>query len=822
MSFPKHIRHVPEDRKAVAPYNFVELPETIVEAESLPEGDRYHSDRLTGKIVCTLTTESPLYTRGGWSPKDFAENGDKAFHELSDEMKQKRATFFIDPATQKPIIPGSSLRGMFRTLVEIFSFSKIDKVSDAQKFFFRAVAAKNDDPLAKPYKDSLKNVKAGYLVQRSDGWYIRPAKPVGKESFVWVKESKVIKSFPDFVPMTSKAYSPQYIVNVGFGGIFTKNNRHFAGSISQNPNEEDYAGVLVCSGNMAEGSEDPSGTKRKSHCLTREPDTSASLIKIKDSAIRDYSTCLTDFQKKNPPFNKDQGVLKNGRCIFYCQPYSDNEITLFGQSPNFRIPFFLHENEKVASAFDFIPDALKDSKAIDFADAIFGFVRDEKQENFTDQSRSGRVFFQDALCQQSIGESIWLSEKSITPKVLAEPKPTTFQHYLTQPRPDKPKLKHYGSKPTQETIIRGHKLYWHRGKNPVITLSNPEMVSDTQKNKIKPIRPGINFNCIIHFESLSDVELGALLWVLDIAQDDQYRLSLGMGKPLGMGAVKITHKLYLSQREDRYKKLFEEKGWFTGYSSNANSTQQYIDAFDRYVCERIGATDTSLREVRRIKMLLAMLSWENAPSSNQTRYMEIERDASLPHIGILKKGKVNEYADRPVLPTPLQVIGWEDSDNDAGSNSNSSDSGDRLIRRDNTHVLSKKLSEEQQVRQEKINQLLASENLEVGKQLEAVVLGKRQKGSEVTYEISGVSFKEKEKKQFSEIPDNGSVVVEIRSLKEDGSINHVKFIRKVDSRPSSWSAIETFRHDFNLDEEGVDDEFWEDLRDPSPGREVNL
>jgi prevent-host-death family protein len=42
------------------------------------------------------------------------------------------------------------------------------------------------------------------------------------------------------------------------------------------------------------------------------------------------------------------------------------------------------------------------------------------------------------------------------------------------------------------------------------------------------------------------------------------------------------------------------------------------------------------------------------------------------------------------------------------------------------------------------------------------------------------------------------------------------------SRPSFWEALKAFRRDFNIDEEGVDDNFWEDVRDRSPGREVNL
>lgn len=89
-------------------------------------------------------------------------------------------------------------------------------------------------------------------------------------------------------------------------------------------------------------------------------------------------------------------------------------------------------------------------------------------------------------------------------------------------------------------------------------------------------------------------------------------------------------------------------------------------------------------------------------------------------------------------------------------------------------------SEAQKIREEKINKLVESENLEVGKQIDAIILGKNQRGSEVTYEISGISFKEKEKKSFDSIPDNGPVIVEIKSLKDNGSINHVKFVRRVD------------------------------------------
>jgi antitoxin (DNA-binding transcriptional repressor) of toxin-antitoxin stability system len=40
--------------------------------------------------------------------------------------------------------------------------------------------------------------------------------------------------------------------------------------------------------------------------------------------------------------------------------------------------------------------------------------------------------------------------------------------------------------------------------------------------------------------------------------------------------------------------------------------------------------------------------------------------------------------------------------------------------------------------------------------------------------------------------------------------------------PSFWQAILTYRQIFNIAETGVDDDHWANLRDPSPGRDVDL
>ncbi len=669
---PRQLNNISENRKAIAPYNFVELPDKIVEVkeEDLPQQNIYSENRHTGRIECTLTTESPLYIRCGLTKAEF---------ECGIESKDLPDFFYTQPEFKhlKPVLPGSSLRGMIRSLVEIISFSKIDKVSDADKFFFRAVAADKDDPLKDIYKNYLnkENIKAGYLLKKNDGWYIRPATKIEGKYFIYIEEKSVEGKIDGFICMKSLDYVPQYIQNISFGDLYTQNGRHCAKQISNDCTKFKYIGVLITSGNMLENTnldeqereiKLKSKEGRKYHYLVERPDEKAQLIKINDDAIKNYSSALTSFQQakspyENNPFDENNGVLKNERVIFYSQTESE-EITLFGQSPNFRIPYIPKNKQTAASAVDFIPEYLRDTSIIDIADAIFGFVRDKKQKDEKQQARKGRIFVSDAQCLSNT-DNIWWEKTAnhvITPQILASPKPTTFQHYLVQPKDtqaQKKQLKHYASEPEKETVIRGHKLYWHKGSKPDIKHPNPDETSETQKTEIKPIGTGVKFKFTINFENLNDVELGALMWVLDIAANEKYRLSLGMGKPLGMGAVKIEPKLYFSHRISRYKQLFRGNNW--EMAETPEEYTKYVTEFEKYILTDLQKDNfdsktkiAEFKKIPRIKMLLEMLNWQENPGEllEKTRYMEIERKQQ-PRLG----DDENEYKARRVLPTPLDI-----------------------------------------------------------------------------------------------------------------------------------------------------------------------
>lgn len=738
MTQPKHISHVPDHRKAIALYNFVELPDKLVEAEALPDGDLYHSDRHTGKIECKLTTSSPLYIRCGLTTTQFNDGK---------ESKDNPEFFYTNLDTLKPVLPGSSLRGMLRTLIEIASFAKVDRVSGQNHFFFRAVAADKDDPLKQEYTKYIKNVKAGYLNKRGDRWFIHPVKTVQDTTFAWVKE-EYISDLAEFIKMDDAMYLPQYI-QVSYRQVKKTKTRYFVEGVSLPSICPTNIGMLVTSGNMKLADDKP--TTRRNHCIVFQQSPNPNGLEIDTTAIQHYCDALTDFQK-DAPFNKDMGVLEEGRPIFYCQPENGKPVTFFGQSPNFRIPYSSQGNGHAATARDFIPLHLKDPEEkecgipiVDIAEAIFGFVRGNKREN-SDQSRAGRIFVSDAICT-SDGNDIWYEEQPIIPQILASPKPTTFQHYLVQPEENqaaKPKLKHYAS---EGTVIRGHKLYWHKGSRPDFKHPQPQEAQEkqaTQITKIKPIKSDVSFKFTIHFENLSNIEIGALLWVLDIAKNDDYRLSLGMGKPLGMGAVKIESTLHLSDREQRYSNLFEGNVWAVG--ETLKDDPGFASEFENYIAG-------SFREIPRIQMLLSMLKWKDLPAVSDTRYMEIERDIKKEHLGKPSKPTdktVNEYKDRFVLPTPLDV-----RQNDRQHNRN-------LQTPPNIDTIKPKPKSSD------------TPKYKEGDTLEAQITNIN--GTNVTYELPDRTKRTKNKfKQAGSLQVGQNVRVRVVTLKEDGSIKKVEF-----------------------------------------------
>jgi len=655
MKLPKQPLQIEESRKALAPYNFVELPEKVVtvSAEQLPDQDQFHTKRHTGSIECQLSTESPVYVRAA-----------RTLEQVEKKVASKDVPeFFYVQDINEPVIPGSTLRGMLRSLIEIASFGKVAEIAE-KRLVYRAVGDTTSHGVR--YRDSVMLnegkhwdqdsreesyyytplTRAGYMRKRGSDWVIQPAQNIGGTTFARIRIDE--RFFSRLTRISNCKNACRIYVKVGpyeyleVKGSFLRVKGTRVTEASATEDDPAYiAGTLARSGYMF---------SKKTEAVVYPPDEKAESLELGDELVDAYRAQIS---KEQENILGKEGVLIKGQPVFYTLNEKDEKkVEFFGHCRMLRLPYTKNPR-------DYVPEELRRESDIDLAEAIFGFTKklndsDDRKGKPKEKRYAGRVMVSDA--RLVIGqENVWLSpNRSITPRILASPKPTTFQHYLVQKNPNKAHLADYASLTPAETVIRGSKLYWHKGAVGLSDTESKGEVKEKQATKIKPLRAGVQFQFKVHFENLSQEELGALMWVLQIAADAQYRLKVGMGKPLGMGAVKIVSQLRLIDCKERYVDLLGDEDWTKGEKSEADTEktkQEALRAFETFVLEGLDQkTVEQFVDLERIQQLLAMLSWPG-PGREQTRYMEIERPDPK-----AKRGKRNEYKERPVLPGPLALV----------------------------------------------------------------------------------------------------------------------------------------------------------------------
>ncbi len=672
MSYPLQDRNIQTNRKAKAPYNFVRLPEHVAQVEvgDLPDQDCYYPERLHGSIACNLNTLTPIFIRAGMTRDQY---------EVDIETR-KNADFFYWNNRNQPVIPGSSLRGLFRSAIEIISFSKVEPVAN-MRFTYRSVGDTTSH--GKYYRNALleevtpnreyrPKMKAGYLHRNGREWYIQPAEDTG-QGMNWARVNfdehpiddirtpylqQTHNNFRAYVRLGKRAF---YEVSQGSPFMLEYIPVDDILPALETAHESGYhEAVLVRSGRM----------NHKHHeVVMMLEDRDAAPVVVDYELIRLYREQVLADHKKLVGNN---GLLEDGQPVFYLEnPRDSQQALFFGNCMMFRLPYAYR-------VLDFIPQELHGGKNLDMAEALFGYTREGGEGKA--RAYAGRLFFSSGELQNSSAQ-IWEGNPDgFWLRVLSEPKPTSFQHYLVQtqanPQPTGETDNHgnertelhltdYNAQPGEETVIRGHKMYWHKGKVEQRHLEE-QVNEETDKihSKVRPIRAGVKFTFRIHFENLSRRELGALIWVLNVAGDDQHYLKLGMGKPYGMGAVEIKIKdILLENKRERYQRLFSDhENWLQVFDKKEKALQtcnESFQMFESFVLEGIGAPQEidQLDKHARIQDYLTMLRWpgpdgEDYPGfeESQTRYFEIQHPNPQ-----ARHGTENEYSKRKVLPRPKDV-----------------------------------------------------------------------------------------------------------------------------------------------------------------------
>ncbi len=633
---PRHVNPTTPDRTATAPYNFVPLPNQIFTVdEGIPvDGvkikpwechDRFVPGTHSGWIECTIELLTPLYVRGAVVQR-AGQHGDSRDARL-------RPDPYCTP-DGRPAIPGSSLRGMVRALVEVLAFAKVQPVSPA-KPFFRTVTP---DRMGEAYTARMRRgqgVQGGFLRRRDDGWAIEPCRVlrVDRDELRGVRVASTANETPPWPPQHSPCW-----VRVGAGA-----DRVDAIHIQEERPGEDGAwqrGTLVLTGHVR---------KKRREFVFLDVQDRAQAVHVPqyvwdrfhdEDQITPWQARAFPRDKPEPGCRRADGYLRSGEPVFFVRDDelatadNPNGLVFLGRAGMFRLPY------DVGPA-DLVPSHLANA-GLDLAEAMFGRLRDGA-------AIKGRVFFEDAV---AVGGGPDWFEDVIVPRVLSAPKVTTFQHYLTQDGTRGPHdLTTYLR--GDHTTIRGHKWYWHRwsdDKGLELVKESPEdhdrllrdlrgsQPADTQHTIIRPVKGGTRFAGRVRFENLTDIELGALLCALDLPTGCAHKL--GMGKPLGLGSVRIEPQLKLVDRAERYR------SWRAS-GATASDGSQFRRAFEEAIVQHARASNEpmlqgrfGLRRIARLDALFFLLEWQNRPASSATASMDLAR-----------------FRQRPVLPTPHAVAG---------------------------------------------------------------------------------------------------------------------------------------------------------------------
>ncbi|SNX52842.1 TIGR03986 family CRISPR-associated RAMP protein [Thermoanaerobacterium sp. RBIITD] len=638
---------------AVAPYNFVSFPKKAVvkykKIEELPAHNDFKG--LSGYVEYTLKAETPIIVSTG--------------------VKDKQVHFFIN-TNGKYAIPGNTIRGIARTNCQILSFSNIIGEKDKEgnyenseiensRFLYRDIAGNNS--LSARYKSILgvdvtrriaKNVKAGYIVNRANKYYIEPAKElkVGVPYFrideiilrriasnknidginfmykkdllnceVELKEikreiaknkdnkskerelnSKLKSILKDL--SNERIYKP-YQTGISFefdsktGRIIDINRK---GILSQN-------GYLL-SGGFILG--------KLSHYIVPEADDKSGNIKILREDIEAYKDDLIRTKKMN---NKEE-IFKGKE--FFALPkknerkpvfYINTDRLHFGFTPYLRIYY-------TKTVLDGVSQLYKDTKDVSYTDGIFGFSKKLKRDDGEDKNFNykSRVSFEDA---EVVGEPV-LDEDSVMTIILAEPKPTSYNLYLKQDKDaDKKLLKIY----EDDFKIRGFKQYWLKDY-----IEKPELEdakAEEMKFTIHPLKEGTIFKGRIYFTNLDEEELGLLGWALKL-NDGCYQ-NIGLAKPYGFGRVKVEKvKLYIEDLNKKYD-------YFSFDYFNEDDLDKYINIYKRNFSDKY-LNGQDIENIDTIKEFMLIKSKViKIKDANNYRYMEL-----------------NEFRNKKALPEILK------------------------------------------------------------------------------------------------------------------------------------------------------------------------
>lgn len=515
-----------------SPYNFIPLEKEVFIPDWIDQisHDIPFSDGVSGKITLEMEAQTPVFVRNG----QVGDTVDNSFSRTNDNR------YFI---------PGTSIKGTIRNVLEIISHGKM-RTNKNQLFAQREWGNSQLYNL----KSKQTNFKCGWLKwDKENGYYIVDCgKPyrIGHDRIDEFLKQELFESYfskkkgidlNKKIKLAGIEYDPKtahfkYILVNQLG--ITLDNKSFeidpdhnsSGSgftrVKVSESQTGFMGTIVFTG-QPDKWESPrpkkltKGAGKFYDFVFKNPSDDARKERITDDEFESYQTIYKDSPDWKYWYDRIDGT---GIPVFFMK--EKGQKMKWGLALLFKLPY---DN----TPFETMYEAHK-TEAYDLADCIFGVV---------DKNRAlkGRVSFGHAFC---ITDDV--SPIDEVRLVLSSPKASYYPMYISQSGKDS-KTSQY--KTYNDGVISGWKRYVAREgvytpTMPPVT-SNGQNVSDKIYTTFIPLPSGSKFRSTVIFHNLKPEELGALLSALTFhgyQERECYHL-LGQAKPFGYGRIKVIPTL---------------------------------------------------------------------------------------------------------------------------------------------------------------------------------------------------------------------------------------------------------------------------------------
>jgi CRISPR/Cas system CSM-associated protein Csm3 (group 7 of RAMP superfamily) len=482
-------------------YNFVPLNKNVYHPSwaNQVSQDIPFSDAEDGIIEVTLTNISPLFIRNGTAAG--SERG-----EMGSSIKGQQSIYsaHICQGDKKLyFLPGSSLKGMLRTTLEILSFGKMNQF--ANRYFSCRDLGGRTTSESPEYVKLMKNVRAGWLKKEGEDFYLTPC----DGDFERIDYSEIEKSYPKYMREKSAWEKNEAL---GFYPYYK-----FKGDTYR----------IVCTGDI-----------KNKHKEFLFPNSRLEKIKLENKVKEAFKTV----HEPTPHFEEMLTRLDSGQelAVFYTYGQEKDIITAVGVSRMFRYPY--KQSVKMLVNKQQLDN---DIEQHDLCELIFGYIEGD--------GLKGRVQIGNAFSDEALTDDKLLP---IVSGVLGQPKASYYPLYLQQ---EHSPYKTYND----ADAIAGRKLYRvHRGGTTTMLPEGNR--NQNLETNFKPLPPGQHFHLKISVHNLRPVEVGALLSALTLHNTKNTWHNIGLAKGYGYGKLELSDiklKGFRLHKEDYipYLKDFESE-----------------------------------------------------------------------------------------------------------------------------------------------------------------------------------------------------------------------------------------------------------------------